>query len=459
MNYKKLFIVVGGASLVGFAPLASAQVPEKVAGAVVAAQGSAAVVAGSKASAAAAQAAAAGSKAAAGAVKAAGAAAKTAGAAAKAATTTTHAAAGAKAGLKVPTAGKLYVTPQIKPVNLQPSTDIASSLSEAVTNAMKKGPGTSARVQQLMQNGAVLSGPEVQQLLAKDMRHVLFRPQATYEKFARIQAVQAQGGEPIETVLANGTRETTNVAKKGDWIVTNPGGEQYIVPGDKFPKKYEAAPELGEGWFKPAGGPQQFVKIHQDMTITAPWGEQQVLKKGAYLNVTNPNDIYGVAEAEFHDTYNMVTLNSADLQDMLLSNDFASLFGPAHMYTKTARIQAVQAQGGEPIETVLADGTRETTNVAKKGDWIVTNPGGEQYIVPGDKFPKKYEAAPELGEGWFKPTGGPQRFVQINENMNVMASWGEKQVLKKGAYLNITNPGDIYGVAEAEFNTTYGLVK
>ena len=56
-----------------------------------------------------------------------------------------------------------------------------------------------------------------------------------YAKFARIQAIEAVGGEVIETILADGTKETSNTANAGDWIVTNPGGEKYIVPAAKFP--------------------------------------------------------------------------------------------------------------------------------------------------------------------------------------------------------------------------------
>lgn len=129
------------------------------------------------------------------------------------------------------------------------------------------------------------------------------------------------------------------------------------------------------------------------------------------------------------------------------------------MYAKTARIQAVQAKGGEEIQTVMKNGHVETNNTANAGDWIVTNPDGEQYIVQQAVFEKKYVAAPELGAGWFKPKGVPQKFVQINEDMTVRASWGEEQHLRKGAYLNISNPDDIYGVAEKEFHNTYGLVK
>ena len=101
-------------------------------------------------------------------------------------------------------------------------------------------------------------------------------------------------------------------------------------------------------------------------------------------------------------------------------------------YAKFARIQAIEAVGGEVIETILADGTKETSNTANAGDWIVTNPGGEKYIVPAAKFPKKYEAAPEIGDGWFKPTGGVQKFLELDEDTKFICSWDEEQFIAKG---------------------------
>lgn len=124
-------------------------------------------------------------------------------------------------------------------------------------------------------------------------------------------------------------------------------------------------------------------------------------------------------------------------------------------FAKFARIQATEAAGGEEIITILADGTKETINIANTGDWIVTNPGGEQYIVPGAKFPKKYESCPELGEGWFKPTGGVQRFLELDQDMQFICSWGEEQFIAAGGFVNVTDLGDIYGIAKEEFFATY----
>ena len=132
--------------------------------------------------------------------------------------------------------------------------------------------------------------------------------------------------------------------------------------------------------------------------------------------------------------------------------------GTPATYVKKARIQARPAQKGETVETVLRNGVYETDNIGKVEAWVVTNPGGEEYIVPGEEFAKKYEPAEELGEGWYKPTGLPQTFVQIPYGIKLKVSWGE-QNLGPGSFLNITNPEDIYGVAKEAFEETYQLFR
>ncbi len=123
-------------------------------------------------------------------------------------------------------------------------------------------------------------------------------------------------------------------------------------------------------------------------------------------------------------------------------------------FKKYAKIQAKRALGGEKITTILSDGTVETTNIANKGDWIATNPGGEQYIIPGDKFEKRYEI--ETGvDGKHAPKGAPILALQINEDISILTSWGEEQHLKIGSWLNITDSKDIYGIAPEEFKNTY----
>jgi hypothetical protein len=98
----------------------------------------------------------------------------------------------------------------------------------------------------------------------------------------------------------------------------------------------------------------------------------------------------------------------------------------APIFKKQGTIKARQVKAGEKIETVLADGRVETINVSNNGDWVVTNPGGEEYIVPGEKFGDKYEATKE--EGVFAAKGHVRAIENpFDKDISLEASWGELQ--------------------------------
>lgn len=102
-----------------------------------------------------------------------------------------------------------------------------------------------------------------------------------FAKTARISAVQGVVGQEVVTVMQNGLEETRNTVtldeKTGEpgWIVTNPGGEQYIVPDSTFKKKYEIDPQNPE-MFKPKGAPVVCVTVSENITFEAPWGGEIV---------------------------------------------------------------------------------------------------------------------------------------------------------------------------------------
>lgn len=126
-------------------------------------------------------------------------------------------------------------------------------------------------------------------------------------------------------------------------------------------------------------------------------------------------------------------------------------------YAKTARISARPGIPGEKITTTLANGHQETVNVAKAGDMVATNPGGEQYVIKAETFKKKYEIDPDNPKV-FRPKGGAQQFLQLNEDIDFVAPWGEDMHMKSGDFINVTDreKGDIYGIAKKEFFDTYG---
>jgi hypothetical protein len=137
----------------------------------------------------------------------------------------------------------------------------------------------------------------------------------------------------------------------------------------------------------------------------------------------------------------------------------------APVYKKQGEVRAQIAKGGEGIVTKLADGTVETKNTAKAGDAIITNPGGEQYIIDGNIFVKKYQ--PKIGEegvfiakGYCKAIDNP-----FNSVITIMASWGERQNGAADCKLADTydpetemTAGEPYIIARAEFEQTYKKV-
>ena len=134
-----------------------------------------------------------------------------------------------------------------------------------------------------------------------------------YKKYARVQARLGVAGEKIATILRDGHAEVDpehpEVVSEGDWVVTNPSGEQYKVSGAKFAKRYDVEAGMGaDGKYAPKGPAITALQIHEDITIYVPWGENgalvpQHLRAGSYLNITDVNDIYGIAEQEFYETY------------------------------------------------------------------------------------------------------------------------------------------------------------
>jgi hypothetical protein len=138
----------------------------------------------------------------------------------------------------------------------------------------------------------------------------------------------------------------------------------------------------------------------------------------------------------------------------------------APIYKKQGEVRAQIAQGGEVIITKLADGTTETRNTAQLGDAIITNPGGEQYIIGTDKFAKRYE--PKQGEegvfvakGYCKAIDNP-----FGAPITMLASWGEMQNGQVDCKIaDIFDPttqelgGEPYIIGLSEFQQTYKPVE
>lgn len=148
------------------------------------------------------------------------------------------------------------------------------------------------------------------------------------------------------------------------------------------------------------------------------------------------------------------------------SEAYTQALAEASIFEKTATIQARPAQAGEVVATTLADGTQETTNTANEGDFIVTNPGGEQYIVPGEKFAKRYEVTDQ--QDTFKAVGMIRAIKNpTGEPIKIIAPWGEEMNGDGECYVvtgyDPANPEEIssdrYIIGAQEFADTYASMK
>ena len=80
---------------------------------------------------------------------------------------------------------------------------------------------------------------------------------------------------------------------------------QWINTDTEYHKRYEPAPELGEGVHKPVGGPQIFVEISEAISIFQ-WGSQMDVDAGGYANITNLDNIYVISGRDFKDLYRRI---------------------------------------------------------------------------------------------------------------------------------------------------------
>jgi hypothetical protein len=136
------------------------------------------------------------------------------------------------------------------------------------------------------------------------------------------------------------------------------------------------------------------------------------------------------------------------------------------IYRKNGKVRARRVSVATPVETILADGRKETKNVAARGDYIVTGSGGEKYVVKPEVFAARYERKPGtrdvyLARGEILAVPNPLRLA-----IDFWASWGEVQTGAADCMIaDVYNPatrkraGRPYIIGRAEFEETYTPVK
>ena len=137
---------------------------------------------------------------------------------------------------------------------------------------------------------------------------------SAYQKHVEVAAVVAPGGEVVTTRLADGTLETEDIAEAGSIIVTNPGGEQYILSANVFADRYNPKPGQ-EGVYEADGYSKVINNFYgQPITMLASWGEMQFgdadcMIAARYDHETGQieSDPYLIGRDEFNETYRPAT--------------------------------------------------------------------------------------------------------------------------------------------------------
>ena len=150
----------------------------------------------------------------------------------------------------------------------------------------------------------------------------------------------------------------------------------------------------------------------------------------------------------------------------LSTEEYTEKLAEAPVYAKKAEVSAATATAGQEVRTVLGDGTEETVNYAEEGDVIVTNPGGEKYILKPENFAKRYE--PTAEEGVYRAKGMARAIKNgTGAPIEIMAPWGEPQFGDQDCMIATVfdpdNPDQIgsdrYIIGAKEFAETYGPIE
>jgi hypothetical protein len=132
------------------------------------------------------------------------------------------------------------------------------------------------------------------------------------------------------------------------------------------------------------------------------------------------------------------------------------------VYRKNGEVLARRVSVATPVETILADGCQETRNVAVPGDYVVTGPGGEHYVVKPDVFAARYERKPGTRDVYIATGEIIAVPNPLGHAIHLWASWGEVQsgsadCVIADVYDTATRKraGRPYIIGRAEFEETY----
>ena len=143
-------------------------------------------------------------------------------------------------------------------------------------------------------------------LKVQDSEYIKGKKVELFIKATPVQARKAVAGEKIVTYVKDKNtgkliEETTVTATENMWVIKNKGGEIYTNSDENFHKLYGDSNKEGERL--PISKPRKCVKVTENISFTAPWGEKMYIQAGGMLNVDDEDNIYGINPEEFKETH------------------------------------------------------------------------------------------------------------------------------------------------------------
>lgn len=146
----------------------------------------------------------------------------------------------------------------------------------------------------------------------------------------------------------------------------------------------------------------------------------------------------------------------ANIRDFVLGAISAG--APVIKCKKHASVHARQGVVGERIVTDV-DKTENIVGVDEvtgQPDWVVTNPGGEWYVIKDSAFAEYYEPVTPDSDMYRKKV--LQLLVPCGETVEFVPAWGGTFTIEAGGYFTLNGINDIAGIQKDAFETTYEIV-
>jgi len=150
-----------------------------------------------------------------------------------------------------------------------------------------------------------------QEELIGKLRYLLIHSK-TYEKISTVRARKGSIGEKIITQLKSDDKSETisTIKNESDYVITNPGGEEYIISGKKLKSNYD---RISGDLYQSKGIIKAIEYTGESFEFEASWGSKMFCLNGDTLAAkfvegdtieeTEILEVYRIGRREMAETY------------------------------------------------------------------------------------------------------------------------------------------------------------